>query len=184
MGNDEGGVNTSWSFTYNEGLFIGAVVELARVTGDTSNFPLAHLVASYMMSNETERLDSGTILSDGQCGGDGEMFKGIAARYLGELYAADPSHTEYRDFLQRSADAAWTLARDPSSGNISCDWEGPYDPTTGVVGSLGSAAIGIAAAAEALGPGAQRPPLLYEAEEGNLHSVGLEAKYAGFSGWG
>lgn len=182
--NDEGGINTTWSFTYNEGLFIGAVVELARVTGDTSNFPLAHTVASYMMSKEIETLDAGTILSDGNCSGDGDMFKGIAARYLGELYAADPSHTEYRDFLRRSADAAWTRARDVASGNISCDWQGPYDPTTGVVGALGSAAMAIAAAAEALGPGAQRPPLIYEAEEGDLHSVGLEAKYAGFSGWG
>ena len=182
--NDDGGVNTTWSFTYNEGLFIGAVVELARATGDNSHLPLAHTVAGYMMQKEIETLDAGTILSDGKCSGDGEMFKGIGARYLGELYAADPTHTEYRDFLRRSADAAWTLARDTASGNISCDWEGPYDSTTGVVGSLGSAAIGIAAAAEALGAGAQRPALLYEAEEGDLHAIGLEAKYAGFSGWG
>ena len=154
-----GTINTTWSFTYNEGLFIGAVVELARGTGDSSHMPLAHQVAGYMMSGEIETTSFGTILSDGKCSGDGNMFKGIGARYLRELYAADPSHTEYRDFLQRSADAAWTLARDPSSGNISCDWAGPYDPTTGVVGSLGSAAIGIAAAAEALGAGTPRPAL-------------------------
>jgi predicted alpha-1,6-mannanase (GH76 family) len=181
---DTGTINTTWSFTYNEGLFIGAVVELAKATGDNSNLPLAHKVASYMMAHEIETTSEGTILSDGKCGGDGEMFKGIGARYLGELYAADPSHTEYRDFLQRSADAAWTLARDPASGNISCDWMGPYDSTTGVQGSMGSAAVGIAAAAEAMGPGAQRPALEYEAEEGDLHGVGLEAKYQGFSGWG
>lgn len=179
-----GTINTAWSFTYNEGLFIGAVVELARATGDASNLPLAHKVASYMMAKEIETTSLGTILSDGKCSGDGEMFKGIGARYLGELYAADRSHTEYRDFLVRSADAAWTLARDPASGNVSCDWGGPYDAATGVVGSLGSAAIGIAAAAEALGPGAPRPSLQYEAEEGDLHGIGLEASYAGFSGWG
>jgi predicted alpha-1,6-mannanase (GH76 family) len=179
-----GNVNTAWSFTYNEGLFIGAIVELAQATGDTSNLPLAHTVAGYMMSHEIETTALGTILSDGQCSGDGEMFKGIAMRYLNELYAADTSHTEYRDFLQRSADAAWTLARDPASGNISCDWEGPFEAATGVVGSLGSAAVGLAAAAEALGPGSARPTLQYEAEEGDLHGVGLEATYAGFSGWG
>jgi hypothetical protein len=137
-----------------------------------------------MLAHEIETTSEGTILWDGRCTGDFEMFKGIGARYLGELYAADPTHTEYRDFLRRSADAAWTLARDPATGYISCDWAGPYDATTGVQGSLGSAAIGIAAAAEALGPGAQRPALLYEAEEGDLHGIGLEAKYAGFSGWG
>jgi predicted alpha-1,6-mannanase (GH76 family) len=179
-----GTINTAWSFTYNEGLFIGAIVELAQATGDTSNMPLAHKVAGYMMSQEIETTALGTILSDGQCSGDGEMFKGIGMRYLRELYAADTTHTEYRDFLQRSADAAWTLARDPSSGDISCDWAGPFDATTGVVGSLGSAAVGLAAAAEALGPGAARPALQYEAEEGDLHGVGFEATYAGFSGWG
>jgi predicted alpha-1,6-mannanase (GH76 family) len=181
---NNGSVNTSWSFTYNEGLFIGAVVELSQVTHDASRIPLAHQVASYVMSKEIETTTLGTILSDGKCSGDGEMFKGIAARYIGELYAYDPSHTEYRDFLKRSSDAAWMLARDAASGNISCDWAGPYASATGDVGSLGSGAIGTAAAAKALGPGQQRPALLYEAEEGNLHGVGLEAKYAGFSGWG
>jgi predicted alpha-1,6-mannanase (GH76 family) len=179
-----GNINTAWSFTYNEGLFIGAIVELAKAAGDKSNMPLAHTVAGYMMSHEMETTALGTILSDGKCGGDGEMFKGIGMRYLHELYAADTSHTEYRDFLQRSADAAWTLARDPSSGDISCDWAGPFDATTGVVGSLGSAAVGLAAAAEALGPGGARPALQYEAEEGDLHGVGFEATYVGFSGWG
>jgi predicted alpha-1,6-mannanase (GH76 family) len=179
-----GTINTAWSFTYNEGLFIGAVVELAQATGDTSNMPLAHKVAGYMMGHEIETTALGTILSDGQCSGDGDMFKGIGMRYLRELYAADTTHTEYRDFLQRSADAAWTLARDPSSGDISCDWAGPFDAATGVVGSLGSAAVGVAAAAEALGPGAARPALQYEAEEGDAHGIGFEATYAGFSGWG
>jgi hypothetical protein len=29
--------------------------------------------------------------------------------------------------LRRSADAAMTLARDPQSGLVSCDWAGPFD---------------------------------------------------------
>jgi predicted alpha-1,6-mannanase (GH76 family) len=179
-----GVVNTSWSFTYNEGLFIGAIVALYQVTNDASLLPLAHKVAGYMMTKEIENVALGTILSDGKCSGDGEMFKGIGARYLEQLYALDPTHTEYRDFLVRSATAAWTLARDPMSGDISCDWKGPFDATTAVQGSLGSAAVGIAAAAKSLGAGAQRPARQYEAEEGDLHGVGLEATHAGFSGWG
>jgi predicted alpha-1,6-mannanase (GH76 family) len=179
-----GVINTTWSFTYNEGLFIGAIVALHDVTGDMSQLPLAHKVAGYMMSKEIENVALGTILSDGKCGGDGEMFKGIGARYLEQLYAIDPTHIEYRDLLDRSAIAAWTLARDPASGDISCDWQGPFDSMTAVQGSLGSAAIGIAAAAKSLGAGAQRPALQYEAEEGDLHGVGLEATHGGFSGWG
>ncbi len=167
-----GTINTAWSFTYNEGLFIGAVVELARATGDNSHLPLAHTVAGYMMTKEIET----TAARHDPLGWKvqrrrPDVQSGQPARYLGELYAADPSHTEYRDFLARSGTAAWTLARDPASGDISCDWEGPYDSTTGLVGSLGSAAVGLAAAAKALGAGMQRPGLLYEAEEGDLHST-------------
>jgi len=136
------------------------------------------------MKKEIETVSFGTILSDGKCSGDGQMFKGVGARYLGELYALDPTHTEYRDFLHRSSDAAWTLARDAASGDISCDWQGPFDSATGGVQSLGSAAVGLAAAAKAIGAGAQRPAGQYEAEEGDLHNIGLEATHGGFSGWG
>jgi predicted alpha-1,6-mannanase (GH76 family) len=179
-----GDVNTTWSFTYNEGLFIGAIVELYGVTHDATLLPLAHKVAGYMMKKEIETVSLGTILSDGKCSGDGQMFKGVGARYLGELYALDPTHSEYRDFLHRSSDAAWTLARDAASGDISCDWQGPFDSATGGVQSLGSAAVGLAAAAKAVGAGAQRPVGQYEAEEGDLHGIGLEATHGGFSGWG
>jgi predicted alpha-1,6-mannanase (GH76 family) len=181
---DAGTINKDWKFTYNEGLFIGAIVALARVTGDDSQLPLAHQVAAYMLREESAKTALGSILSDGKCSGDGEMFKAVGARYLGELYALDPSHTEYRDFLRRSADAVWTLARDASTGLVSCDWAGPFDMAGARVGALGAAAVGVAAAARALGHGAQRPALQYEAEEGNLHGVGLEATHAGFSGWG
>jgi hypothetical protein len=180
--NNAGTINTV-SFTYNEGLFIGAIVELARVTGDTSQLALAHKVAGYMMRKETKASPLGTVLNDSLCGGDFDMFKGIGARYLGELYEADPTHVEYRDFLHRSADAAWTLARDPATGEMSCDWTGPFDAAGASAGTLGAAALGLAAAARALGPGTQRPPLTYEAEEGDLHGIGLEARYGAFSGW-
>lgn len=136
------------------------------------------------MTEESASTSVGEILSDGKCSGDGEMFKAVAARYLAELYLWDVSHTEYRDFLKQSADAAWQLARDPQTGRFTCDWAGPFDAQNARVGSLGSAAVGLAAAAKALGAGTQRPPLTYEAEESDLHGVGLEAAYAGYSGWG
>jgi predicted alpha-1,6-mannanase (GH76 family) len=179
-----GVVNTTWTFTYNEGLFIGAILALHAVTNDDTLLPLAHKVAGFMMASEMEKVSFGSILSDGKCGGDGQMFKGVGARYLEQLYQLDPTHTEYRDFLARSGTAAWTLARDPATGDISCDWMGPFDSATGGVQSLGSASVGLAAAAKALGAGAQRPALTYEAEEGNLHGVGLEAIHGSFSGWG
>lgn len=183
-----GELNTTWTFTYNEGLMIGAIVALARAEKDASRLPLAHTIAAFMLEHESASTELGTILSDGKCGrpegDDGEQFKGIAARYLAELYRLDPSHTEYRDFLERSADAIWTLARDPESDRVSCDWAGPYDPDTHGVNSLSSAAMALAATARIMGPAAPRSPLVYHAEEGILRGVGLEAQYEGFSGWG
>ncbi len=183
-----GVINTAWTFTYNEGLMIGAAVALAHAEKDPSRLALAHTIAKYSMAKESAAVPLGVILSDGNCGkpggDDGEQFKGVAARYLAQLYLADPSHTEYRDFLHRSADAAWTLARDPSTGLISCDWAGPYTTNSNSVNSLSSAAMTLAVTANVLGPAAKRAPLVYEAEEGDLHAVGLEATHAGFGGWG
>lgn len=183
-----GQINTTWSFTYNEGVMIGAGVALARATGDASYLAFAHKVAGYMLSHESAQGTAGTFLSDGKCGkpggDDGEQFKGIAARYLALLYEADRSHTEYRDFLVRSSDALWASARDAQSGLVSCDWAGPYDTNTNSVNSLSSAAMTTAVTARILGPAPADAPLTWQVEEGELHAVGLEASHTGFHGFG
>jgi hypothetical protein len=180
----DGTVDTTSSLTYDHGFFIGAVVELARASGVDNEMPLAHSVAHYILANEVAATSLGAVLADASCTDASATFKGVAARYLGELFQADPSHTEYRDLLVRSAEAAGTLGRDPASGDISCNWAGPFDATTADPHSLGSAAVVLAAAAEALGPGAQRPLLTYEAEEGDLHGVGVGHDKPGYTGWG
>jgi predicted alpha-1,6-mannanase (GH76 family) len=180
-----GDVNTTWSFTYNEGVMIGAAVALASATGESSYLDAAHRFAAYMLAKESAQTPSGTILSDGKCGrpggDDGEQFKGIGARYLALLYEADRSHTEYRDFLVRSSDAIWNAARDPATGLVSCDWAGPYDANTNSVNSLSSAAMTVAVTARILGP-APSTPLVFQAEEGHLHgAVGLEGPMPAFT---
>jgi len=180
----DGSVDTTLRLARNEGLFIGAIVALATATSDRGRLALAEKSASYMLASESASTPLGTVLSDGKCSGVGALSKAIASRHLGELYALEPSHVELRDLLRRSADAAWTFALDLSKDDIACDWAGPYDSTTGGLGSLGAAAAALAAAAKALGPGAQRPPLRYEAEESDLHGVGIGNDKGGYSGWG
>jgi len=183
-----GEINTTWKFTYNEGLMVGAAVALAKASGDPAPLALAHKIGAFMLSQEVAAVPLGTILTEGPCGkpggDDGEMFKGIAARYLGELFLADPTHDEYRELLVRSADAAWTYARDPDTGLFSCDWAGPYNSNTNSSNSMSSAAIAIAAAARVLGPASQRDPLVVQLEECELRGVGIEATHQGFTGWG
>jgi hypothetical protein len=125
------------------------------------------------------------VLSDGtsvSCTGDCMQFKGIGARYLALLFDADPSHTEYRDVLTRSAVAIWTLARDPASGLFGVDWGAPLAPPPHLE-ATSSAGMTLSAAATLSGPPGPEV-VTYEAEEGVLHHVGLEATHAGFQGWG
>lgn len=183
-----GVINKSFSFTYNEGLFIGAAVALARATNDPSLLAFAHKAASYMLSEEVDPTPIGTVLSDGPCGSkggdDGEQFKGIGARYLADLYLVDKSKTEYKDLLVRSSNAIWAYARDPKTSLISCYWPGPHQPDFTSVNALSSAAMTLAVTASLMGKAAQRPVLEYQAEEATLHNIGLEASQPGFEGWG
>jgi hypothetical protein len=114
------------------------------------------------------------------------QFKGIGARYMATLYDAQPSAASsagYLGLLDRSAEAAWTLARDPSSRLYGTDWAAPF-VAPAQLDATSSAAMTIAAVALIDGPPPTDPPDTYEAEESVLHGVGLQAQYAGFSGWG
>lgn len=181
-----GALNTTWTFTYNEGLMIGACVELAKASGTTAPLQLATSIAGFVQTGETESSAAGLILTDGSdtsCTGDCEQFKGIAARYLAALYAAEPSQTQVLGLVDRSADAAWTIARDPSSGLFGADWGAPF-ASPALLDATSSAAMTLAVAAELQGPAPPDAPNVYEAEEGVLHDVGLEATYGAFDGWG
>jgi Carbohydrate binding module (family 6) len=99
------------------------------------------------------------------------------------LYEAVPAQTEYAAFMDRCAEAAWTIARDPTSRLYGTDWGEAYAPP-GQLDATSSAAMTLAAVAALEGPPPADPAGTYQAEESVLHAVGLEATYAGFDGWG
>jgi predicted alpha-1,6-mannanase (GH76 family) len=95
-----------WKFTYNEGLMIGASVELYEATGTPSYLSNAHNIANFMISNEVVSTSYGNVLFDGTnsgCGGDCHEFKGPGFRYLHRLYQKDTSKTQYFIVLKASA---------------------------------------------------------------------------------
>jgi predicted alpha-1,6-mannanase (GH76 family) len=174
------------NYTYDQGVMIGAAVAMAGVTGDPAPLASAHDYASFLLSAaETVPSPSGSILSDGpaaSCQGECALYKGVAVRYLAQLYAADTTHAEYVAFLAQCADAIWKIARNPS-GLYGPDWGAPYAGTPYL--SATASAAGALASVAALGPPVTGdPPATYEAEEATLHGVGLEAKYSHFTGWG
>jgi predicted alpha-1,6-mannanase (GH76 family) len=185
---DANGTLVRYKFTYDEGLVLGASAELYRVTQDPQYTTLAALVQGFMLASETKASGAGTVLTDGTnsgCTGDCAQFKGIGYRYLDSLYrqTLDPAALA---LLSSSAAAIWQLARDPASTRFATDWAGPSIATP-TLEADSSATMALALFAELSGPYVSDGSLaagVLQAEEGTLHSVGLEALHAGFDGWG
>jgi predicted alpha-1,6-mannanase (GH76 family) len=167
-----GGAIAKYKFTYNEGLMIGAAQALDELAD-------AHAVAGRMLAAETK----GGILDDGTntgCTGDCQQFKGIGYRYLQALHDASPKPA-YAAVLDASAQAIWGRARSPAT-RFAPDWAGP-PVTAPTIDADSSAVMAVNLHARSLGPAAP-PPARYDAEDGVLHALGLEASHAGFDGWG
>src|SRR4030095_10249519 len=58
------GVKTFYGFTYNEGLMIGASVELNEATGDAAYLTKGHKIANYMITNQVTSTAYGKVLYD------------------------------------------------------------------------------------------------------------------------
>lgn len=68
-----------WMFTYNQGVWIGAGLELYKVTNEQSYLNDAIKTAD-QVSNDVQLLPAGVMKDEGT--GDGGLFKGILVRYL------------------------------------------------------------------------------------------------------
>jgi predicted alpha-1,6-mannanase (GH76 family) len=173
------GTITKYRFTYNEGLVIGAALALHAATGDMKYLDDARQVATWMIANETKD----DVLFDGtnaQCGGDCQQFKGIGFRYLRALQVTEP-RPEVAQVLDASARAIWDQAR-TQNNLFAPDWNGPTVASPSI--EADSSAVmalelhAIATAGAPVAPGAR-----YEAEDGVLHSIDLEASHGPFDGW-
>jgi len=178
------GTKVFWRFSYNEGLMVGASVELYRATGEAEYLQNAHRFASFILGNETKSSQFGSVLHDGtasQCGGDCHMFKGPAYRYLLLLHEVSPRAT-YASLLSASANAIWSLARS-EEGLFGVDWTGPA-PVSSSEPQAAAAVMALNLHARFRGPFAGGFTNVFEAEEAAIRGVGLEATHSGFTGWG
>lgn len=101
------------AFTYNEGTFIGA----ANLLGYTNE---AMLAATYTMK---QLCRDGLLPAHGETG-DGGGFNGICARWLARFMKERKAETLFESWLQKNADAAWTIRR--AADNLSwCRWQEP-----------------------------------------------------------
>jgi predicted alpha-1,6-mannanase (GH76 family) len=121
---------TTW--TYNQGIILGAAVELADATGDDSYLRTASQLADASTTNSAIIVDG--VLTEpceadgGDCGGDGPSFKGAYIRGLGELNAALHGRP-YQDFLLKQAETAYQHDR-TASNLYGVHWAGPIGAIT------------------------------------------------------
>ena len=136
--NQDGQVSKA-EYTYNQGVFIGAAIELYNATKDPTYIQDAILTANNEIADPNLE-SNGVLKSEGQ--GDGGLFKSIAVRYLTdlvELTALDAAdRTKYAAFLQKNAQTLYYKGISRPSLLISPDWtqviSGSIDLTTQLSG--------------------------------------------------
>ena len=126
--NGDTGEIARFCLTYNQGTFIGAAVELYRLTGDRTYIDDAVLAADYTLDHLTVKGD--ILQSEGA--GDGGIFKGIFVRYFTQLIREgnlpEATLARYVTFLRNNAETLWQQGN--NGGRFGPDWrEKPGDPS-------------------------------------------------------
>jgi predicted alpha-1,6-mannanase (GH76 family) len=113
------------TWTYNQGMLMGAMVYMAKMTGHGSFLVIAKRVARAV--THSPRLSPHGILhepcSPSACGRDAPMFKGIFMMNLKLLYDR-VGGAAYQAYMRRNALAVW--AHDRRGSSFGLDWAGPY----------------------------------------------------------
>ncbi|WP_210414703.1 glycoside hydrolase family 76 protein [Microlunatus elymi] len=115
---------TVWS--YNQGLAIGAAVELWRATSDDQLLHTARKLADAAINSD--ELTSNGILTescdadDKTCDDNGKQFKGIFLRYFADL-AETTQAPELTAFVAEQADTIWGQDRD-AANRLGTRWSG------------------------------------------------------------
>lgn len=112
---------TTWS--YNQGVILGGLVELSKADRDPGLLPQAQAIASAAIAHLSDA--NGILVDHSVTGNDAPQFKGVLLRNLMELYAAAPD-PQYKSFAEKNADSILANDRD-SASHFGALWEGPFD---------------------------------------------------------
>lgn len=115
QGNGE--IDRNWMFTYNQGTFTGAGLEMWRATGEDRYLDDAERNVHAASENLTN--DRGIFRESGQ--GDGGLFKGILVRYFVDFDRVVGGDMTLRTVLLHNAESAWEVRQE--SGIFGPNWE-------------------------------------------------------------
>ena len=181
------GTKVWWRFTYNEGLMIGASQGLYRATHDPAYLENAHRVARFMVGNEVTPSRYGPVLFDGTndaCRGDVTSSREWPSTTWPKLSG------RARTRLRRGASGQRRCPLEPGARAIPEPvrrWTGPArrgPPPPRRSRAPRRPRCARLPACRASLPTSRTPRNRYEAEDAAFHSLGPEARYGGFSGWG
>ena len=128
-----GNKNTTWKFTYNQGTFIGAALELYSITNTAFYLADATKAADYAVSSgQLTDIANGILKDEG--GGDGGLFKGIFIRYFNRLIIdgglATSKKTRYINFIKANAQKLWSSGTNKNNILFGSAWNTAPAATT------------------------------------------------------
>ncbi|WP_309120310.1 glycoside hydrolase family 76 protein [Paenibacillus sp.] len=116
----DGKIDKDWKFTYCQGVFIGAAVELYRLTGDAAYLEDA---ARTWRAAVAELAEHRTSLFPAEGKGDGGLFKGILVRYAGELALTAGDGLDIAGVVAANAASLWDNAVDGEGALFGERWD-------------------------------------------------------------
>lgn len=139
--------NRQNTWSYNQGVILGGLVELNRAHKDLSLPKLAQAIAAATLANIPDA--NGVLREPGGAhgGGDVPQFKGILLRNLMALNDAFPN-AKFHSFVDINAQSIWNYSRD-TSYHFGQSWSGPFDAANAANQSSALDAIIAAAAMQA-----------------------------------
>ena len=116
-------INGDITWSYNQGVILGGLVELYHADNDPTLLPQAEAIANAAIANLTQ---NGILTDPGSMsGGDAPQFKGIFLRNLMALYVADPD-PRYQAFADANAKSIVADDQGPNC-EFGALWQGPFD---------------------------------------------------------
>ncbi|KAF2159217.1 glycoside hydrolase family 76 protein [Zasmidium cellare ATCC 36951] len=117
-------------YSYNQGVILGALVEMNTLTDNSSYLDIANGIA-HAAIDQLAKPNNGVLTDVGYPVGPdptGAQFKGVFARNLMYLHHAQPDD-DFADFLQYNANSIWKSNRQ-GDGKLGAFWQGPLQNIT------------------------------------------------------
>lgn len=119
------GNNNGTVWTYNQGVILGGLVELAQANNDPTLIQEAVTLANATLASSLVN-SNGILAEPSVSGGDTPQFKGIFVRNLMDLYKAT-NYNKYKQFIVTNANSISSKAQSDRGHEFGALWQGPFD---------------------------------------------------------